>query len=134
MVESTVNPLDNSISVKNSDGTDTGVYIRLDTVKTNGECRIEVFSNITTVTRTNEFGDSTTLMYLFNYNTIPWNLPGYYTKNGVKIDIGTWTTTTDGNGNVTTIRTVTNEEAIEYITENAVEIAGFGIQTRIKVI
>lgn len=132
MAKSTVYPRDNAISVKNSEGTDTGVYIRLDTVNDYGECRIEIFSNITTETRVNEFDNSTQNMFVFNRRVIfPWSLPGYYIKDGVEITIGTETTTII-NGKETTIREVSRSEAEAYIEFAAKDIAGFGVQTKIK--
>lgn len=129
MPESTENPTDNSISIKDADKNDTGVYVRLDTINDHGECRIEVFSNITTETRTNEFDGSTFEMFVFNKKVIsPWNLPGYYIKDGVEITIGTDTKDETGKD----VREVSRTEAEAYIEFAARDIAGFGIQTKIK--
>ncbi len=133
MAESTVNPATYSTEILDSSGNSKNVYIYLDRVNDNGVMRILTFRNIIEKYRQNEDG---TITKFYNYiqNVINnWTLPGSYTKDGVELEIGTDKIIIE-NGKETTIREINIEEARAYVIANASEIAGFLIQTKIKVV
>lgn len=127
MAESTENPANYSIPVLNNDGSQTGIYLYLDSVSKTGITKIITYWNIRNETRANEFDNSQYTMYVYNMAWIKnWSLPGFYTKNGAIVQLGV----TDENG----YRIIQRSEVENYIRANAAEIAGFAQVTKMKYI
>ncbi|MEN6552290.1 MAG: hypothetical protein ABFC34_05310 [Methanobacterium sp.] len=124
MPESNTNPTLTGIPVLNPDGTHTGIRLYLDNVTKNGIATIIVRWNFRDELRTNEFDNTQFIICVYNEAWIKnWVLPGFYFQNGMLIQLGTM----DDNEN----RVITTEHAEDYIRENALEIAGFGLTSKI---
>jgi len=124
MPESRINLISTGIPVLITDGTQTGVYLYLDSVKSNGIAKIITRWNFTEERQTNESDNTEYTKYTYQEAWIAWSLPGFYTKDGVITQLGT----TDENG----CRVITEEQVKNYITANAVEIAGFGQTSKLR--
>jgi len=129
MAESTFQPtaenhIYTQVKIKNLDETESLIdaYLHFDGILPAPDGRFVIYVKWSISEVVEIFDDITTTKYVFQESKIKWSPSATYLKDGVEIVLGTL--------NVDGTTTITRDQAIDYITADAANIAGYAMKTR----